>query len=145
MNKKIKIIIPILIILLFCGIFSLSQHIQKGKNTTHSTPEPFSYEILDDGVIQDDTMKSWVNDNLSNEGIYDKTFNGNTYILISAGSENKKGHGIGLLSLEDKKDSVEINYEIVDIETNENLDRIPHMIIRINSERKVTNISEIKN
>lgn len=78
------------------------------------TGEDLKYEILDDSVVNQDDLKTWINDNLNSSGVFSKSADESTYILISAGDNDVTPSSIGLMDVNTSTDPVEIKYEIIE-------------------------------
>lgn len=114
--KKFKNLTKIIAIGLMITSMSIGT-IACGKPTTDKTETQdavdYPYEILDESVELSDDIKSWEKDEIGQDGVYTKTDGDYTYIIISGGTFDKPGYGIGLIDIK-VKDEVNIKYDIVE-------------------------------
>lgn len=124
-NKK-QISIIISLIALVIGIIAFNLY-----NNKSSIPETDKYEILDENILSTDEMKEWLQKKSEDSGVFTKSDEEYTYVLISHGKTKKPNIGICLedISFNNK---VNIKYSIISSESEYEVEEYtPKMILRL--------------
>lgn len=82
-------------------------------NKQTATDTEYTYEILDENVELSDEIKSWKDEQIGKEGVFTKSADDFTYVMICGGSYDTVGYGIGLINI-DVANKVDIKYEVVE-------------------------------
>lgn len=143
MKKYSKIIIPIFIIIIIIGSFLVYKNKQSGVTDTEIK---YEYSILDESVLSQDEMKSWVEENSKVKGFYETKDDEYSYVLISYGETTKSQIGICLENIKSEKgNKVSVEYSIIDNNGQETEKYIPKMILRFENRDLSFSAKEIEN
>ncbi|HCL4479958.1 TPA: protease complex subunit PrcB family protein [Clostridium botulinum] len=112
--EKKKIIIYAVLTIVLLGIigFGINAYIQK-SNVETAKLKNIKYEILDQSVLSENKLKTWIGKNKKSPGIYQTSNNKYTFVLISGGEKDTTGYGIALNGVEGTKENVKIKYQII--------------------------------
>lgn len=111
-----------------------------------NTEIKYEYSILDESVLSQDDMKSWVEENSKVKGFYETKDDEYSYVLISYGETTTSQIGICLENIKSEKDNkVLVEYSIIDNNGQETEKYIPKMILRFENKDLDFSAKEIKN
>lgn len=138
--KKPWAIRTILIILLtavaIIGFMMVGGKDETSKKKEVVKAEPIKYEVLDDSVVLEEDINGWLKANKNKEGFYTKKTKNETYILISGGNQATTGFGISLNKVEQKDDTINVEYEIMKPGKSDKVEKretTPSMLVYVNT------------
>ncbi|MFI3211331.1 MAG: hypothetical protein R3Y64_09840 [Peptostreptococcaceae bacterium] len=130
-SKNLLIIISVIAVVVIGACFMTSS-----KDNTPVGTEIVQFQILDDSVLNDPLLKSFVESNQDTKGTYHLVSSNATYFLITEGETTRSNVGILLRDVTGSVNT-QVDYSVITTGESVEIDSyIPKMIIRIPHESK---------
>ena len=141
MKKLIVVLIGVL--LAGCLIF-----VGTKANNTNKTEEvtDATFEVLDESLLSEDTLKTWLEENSKEEGVYWTVKDDYTYVMITYGETDKSNINICLEEIKPGTNT-DLKYSIInEYNHSETVEKYtPKMILKINTPVKNVNWEKVEN
>lgn len=108
--------------------------------------ENVTFEVLDESLLNENSLKTWMDKNSKEEGVYWTKKGDSTYVMITYGETDKSNINICLEEIQPGK-KTKLNYSIINEHNySETVEKyVPKMILKINTSIKSIEWGKIEN